>query len=134
MQIPRVGAGVIIRKDGKVLLGKRENAHGVGSQCPPCGHLEFMESVEECARRETDKEVGLRIKNIQKPVVTEDFFKEERKHYITFLVTTDWDFGESKLKEPEKRELWEGFNWKELPTPLFLPMQNHINQGYNPFQ
>lgn len=27
---PRIGVGVIIRKDGKVLLGKRKNAHGEG--------------------------------------------------------------------------------------------------------
>ncbi len=27
---PKVGIGVIIIKDGKVLLGKRKNAHGEG--------------------------------------------------------------------------------------------------------
>lgn len=93
-----------------------------------------METVEDCARRETQEETGLNIKNIQRPVVTEDFFEEEQKHYITLLVTTDWDFGEPELMEPEKCEEWDWFNWDELPSPLFLPMQNHIDQGYNPFQ
>jgi len=132
-KVPRIGVGVVIRKDNKILLGKRKNAHGTGSWCPPGGHLEFMESIEDCARRETMEEVGLKIKNTQKAVYTEDFFKEEDKHYLTMLVTTDWESGEPELLEPEKCEEWRWFAWNELPEPLFLPMQNHIKQGYKPF-
>ena len=132
-KVPRVGVGVIIKRDNTVLLGQRKNAHGTGSWCPPGGHLEFMETVEDCARRETQEEAGVEIKNIQKPVLTEDFFTEEEKHYITLLVTTEWESGEPQLLEPEKCEKWDWFNWDELPSPLFLPMQNHIDQGYNPF-
>jgi 8-oxo-dGTP diphosphatase len=130
---PKIGVGVIIRKDNKVLLGQRKNAHGTGTWCPPGGHLEFMETIADCARRETDEESGLVITNIQNPVFTEDFFKEEDKHYITMLVTTDWGSGEPELREPHKCEEWKWFAWDELPTPLFLPMQNHIDAGYNPF-
>ena len=86
-KVPRVGVGVVIIKDGKVLLGKRKNSHGTGSWCPPGGHLEFMETIEACASRETMEETGVKIKNIKKPVFTEDFFIEEDKHYITMLVT-----------------------------------------------
>ena len=132
-KVPRIGVGVVIRKDNKILLGKRKNAHGPGSWCCPGGHLEFMESIEECARRETMEEVGLTIKNIQKAVYTEDFFKEEYRHYITMLVTTDWESGEVELLEPEKCEEWQWFSWHDLPEPLFLPLQNHIEKGYNPF-
>ncbi len=132
-KVPRIGVGVVIRKDNKILLGKRKNAHGTGSWCPPGGHLEFMESIEDCARRETEEEVGLKIKNIQKAVYTEDFFKLEDRHYITMLVTTDWESGEPELREPEKCEEWKWFPWDELPEPLFLSMKNHIDQGYRPF-
>jgi 8-oxo-dGTP diphosphatase len=132
-KIPKIGVGVIIRKDNKILLGKRKNAHGTGTWCPPGGHLEFMETITACAKRETDEESGLVITNIQKPVFTEDFFKEEDKHYITMLVTADWELGEPELREPHKCEEWKWFAWDELPSPLFLPMQNHIDQGYNPF-
>jgi len=132
-KIPKIGVGVIIRKDNKILLGKRKNAHGTGIWCPPGGHLEFMETITACAKRETDEESGLVITNIQKPVFTEDFFKEEDKHYITMLVTADWELGEPELREPHKCEEWKWFAWDELPSPLFLPMQNHIDQGYNPF-
>ncbi len=132
-KIPRIGVGVIIRKDGKILLGKRKNAHGLGSWCPPGGHLEFMESIDDCAIRETEEECGLKIKNLKKAVYTEDFFKEEDRHYITMLVTTDWESGEPELREPEKCQEWKWFSWDELPEPLFLPMKNYIDQGYNPF-
>jgi 8-oxo-dGTP diphosphatase len=132
--VPRVGVGVIIIKDGKVLLGKRKNAHGEGSWCLPGGHLEFFETIEDCARRETEEEVGLTITAIQKTVFTEDFFVEEQKHYITMLVTSAWESGEVVLREPEKCERWEWFDWDNLPSPLFLPLQNHINQGYSPFK
>src|SRR5215469_4737907 len=46
---PKVGVGVMILKDGKVLIGKRKGAHGAGEWAWPGGHLEYMESFEDCA-------------------------------------------------------------------------------------
>lgn len=63
---PKVGIGVIVRKEGKVLLGKRKNSHGAGSWAFPGGHLEYGESWEECARREVKEETGIAIKNMGK--------------------------------------------------------------------
>ncbi|MEK6901677.1 MAG: NUDIX domain-containing protein, partial [Nanoarchaeota archaeon] len=81
-KVPQVGVGVLIVKNNKVLLGKRKNAHGEGTWCPPGGHLEFGESFEDCARRETFEETGISIKNIRFITATNDIFSEE-KHYIT---------------------------------------------------
>ena len=61
---PKVGVGVIIIKDGKVLLGKRKNAHGEGSWSFPGGHLEFNEELFDCAKREVLEETGIKIKNL----------------------------------------------------------------------
>ena len=55
---PKVGIGVIIQKDGKLLMGQRRGAHGADTWCPPGGHLEFGETWESCARRETREEAG----------------------------------------------------------------------------
>lgn len=132
-RIPRIGVGVLIRKDNKVLLGKRKSAHGTGSWCAPGGHLEFMETVEDCARRETMEETGLTIINIQKTIYTEDFFTDEDKHYLTMLIVADWESGEPELREPHKCEEWNWFTWDNLPDPLFLPLQNHIQEGFTPF-
>jgi 8-oxo-dGTP diphosphatase len=131
---PFIGVGVYIIKNNKVLLGKRKNAHGPGTWCPPGGHIEFGELIEEAAKRETQEETGITIKNIKRGTYTEDFFKHEKKHYITIAVIADYAGGEVKIMEPEKCEKWEWFGWDKLPQPLFLPVENAIKQGFNPFK
>jgi 8-oxo-dGTP diphosphatase len=42
---PKVGVGVMVLKNGKVLIGKRKGAHGAGEWAWPGGHLEYMESL-----------------------------------------------------------------------------------------
>lgn len=130
---PKVGIGVIVIKNNKVLLGKRKNAHGEGSWSFPGGHLEFNENIEDCAVRETFEESGLRIKNIRLGTFTNDIFEKEGKHYITLFILVDHDSGEPKVMEPEKCERWEWFEWDKLPQPLFLPIQNLLKQNFNPF-
>ena len=131
---PKVGMGVAVIKDNKVLLGKRKNAHGEGSWCFPGGHLEFNESFEECAKRETYEETGIKIRNIRLGTTTNDIFKDEGKHYITILMVSEYDSGEVKIMEPEKCEEWDWFEWDNLPNPLFIPMQNLVKQNFNPME
>jgi len=131
---PKVGVGVLIfNKERKVLLGKRKNAHGEGSWCFPGGHLEFNEEPEDTAIRETMEEVGIKIKNLKRGHFTNDIHKERGKHYITIFIIAEYDAGEIKTLEPEKCEGWQWFSWDNLPKPLFLPIQNLLKQGYNPF-
>lgn len=129
-----MGVGVIIIKDGKILLGKRKNAHGGGGWCYPGGHLEYGESWEECSCRETMEETGIAIKNLRFGAVTNDVFEDEQKHYITICMVADFAFGEVKLMEPDKCEQWNWFEWENLPQPLFLPIQNLLKQNFNPFK
>ena len=44
---PKVGVGVMVFKDGKILLAKRKGSHGAGEYAFPGGHLEFGESFEQ---------------------------------------------------------------------------------------
>ena len=131
---PQIGVGVCVIKDGKVLFGKRKNAHGEGSWCFPGGHLEFNESVEDCARREVLEETGLAIKNLRLGPYTNDIFEKENKHYVTLFIVADYDSGDLKLMEPEKCERWNWFSWEEPPCPLFLSLQNLAEKNYNPFK
>ncbi len=124
MKCPLVGVSVIINQQEKVLLGKRMNAHGAGSWAFPGGHLEWNETIEECAKREVYEETGLRIKNVQPVTFTNDRFIDEQKHYVTLFVTAEIFEGKLHLKEPDKAEEWAWFSWDELPQPLFLPIQN----------
>jgi len=132
-QRPKVGLGVIIKKDGKVLLGKRKGSHGEGSWSFPGGHLEFGETLEMCARREVSEEVGIKIKNIKNAAFTNDIFKKEQKHYITVFVTADYSAGKIKIMEPDRCDEWKWFKWNALPKLLFIPVRNLFNQGYSPF-
>ena len=131
---PKVGVGVIVMKDGKVLLGKRKNAHGEGTWSFPGGHLEFNEEIESCAVREVMEETGLNIKNIRSGPFTNDIFEKEEKHYITLYLISEYASGELKIMEPEKCEKWEWFDWDKLPKPLFTPIANLLKQNYNPFK
>lgn len=132
-QRPKVGVGVIVVRDGKVLFGKRKGSHGEGTWSFPGGHLEFGEDVAVCARREVEEETGIVITNIRNAVFTNDVFEKEGKHYVTLFVVAHHTSGEPIIKEPDTCEQWEWFSWDALPKPLFLPIQNLLAQNFSPF-
>lgn len=74
---PKVGVGVIVVKNGEILLGKRKGMHGKDSWCFPGGHLEYGESWKECAIREIKEETGIDISNLRFGAVTNDIFRKE---------------------------------------------------------
>ena len=117
-QITKVGVGVMILKDGKVLLGKRRNSHGAGEYAFTGGHLEYMESFEDCAKRETREECGIEIKNIRFNCVS-NVTSHKPKHYVHIGLVADWESGEPTVLEPEKRESWGWYDMSNLPEPLF---------------
>jgi 8-oxo-dGTP diphosphatase len=135
MDRPKVGVGVIVMRDDKILLGKRKGSHGEGTWCFPGGHLEGGESFYDCTRRETKEETGLEIKIIEEiPITTNDIFLKEDKHYVTVFIRANYMRGEPRIMEPEKCEDWQWFYWDNLPEKLFIPIQNLIKQRYNPFR
>ncbi|HBB76182.1 MAG: DNA mismatch repair protein MutT [Candidatus Levybacteria bacterium RIFOXYA1_FULL_41_10] len=133
IQRPEAGIGVIILKNKKVLLLKREGIAGDGTWCFPGGHIELNESFEEAAKRETIEESGIQIKNVSVVAVTNDILKTDNKHYVTVFVISDYDSGEEKLMEPNKSSEIKWFDWDRLPKPLFLPIENLLKQNFNPF-
>ena len=127
---PKVGVGVIVVKEGKILFLRRKGAHGEGTWSVPGGHLEFGESIEECAFREVEEETGIKIKNVKVGPFTNDIFNEEDKHYITVYAIAEHDSGDPESKEEFVQEVhWA--DWGELPKPLFIPFQNLIDSGFD---
>jgi 8-oxo-dGTP diphosphatase len=90
--------------------------------------LEFNKEIEDCATIENKKETNISIKNIKIAGVTNDIFRNEKKHYITIHVMAEFSSGKLTLMEPDKWEKWDWFNWSNWPGPLFLPIQNLIKQ------
>lgn len=128
---PYIGVAVIVVRNGRVLLGRRKNAHGAGTWQFPGGHLEYGESIEACARRELCEETGLSIDRFRMGPFTNDFFEDEGKHYVTLFVIADRTNGDARAREPHKCERWEWFPWSELPTPHFLPIVNLLRQNFS---
>jgi 8-oxo-dGTP diphosphatase len=127
---PLIGVAVIIIKRGKVLLGKRKDSHGADTWAFPGGHLEFNETIEDCAVREVFEETGLHIKNLRLGPYTNDIFTDEDKHYVTLFVLADHDSGAAEVKEPHKCEKWEWSQWPPEYTACFLPIKNLLKQNF----
>ncbi len=130
-QRPKVGVGVLIVKDGKVLLGKRKGAHGEGTWCPPGGHLEMGESWATCAARETREEAGIEISGTRLFNVSNDLIDADH-HYVSIIMLAEWSWGSPRVCEPEKLLDWQWFDWDALPDPLFEPIEKLIRAGLHP--
>ncbi len=135
-----VGFGVMILKDGKILLGQRNvdpekadsELHGEGTWSMPGGKMRFHESFEECCYRETLEETGLEIaKNKIKLIsVANDMVSDA--HFITLGFLCEDFVGEPKVMEPDEITRWEWFAIDNLPKPLFFPsekvMKNYLEE------
>lgn len=129
----RVGVGVLIVRNAQVLLGKRLGAHGAGTWATPGGHLEFGESVEDCARRETAEETGLALSRVAPAPYTSTVMPDVGRHYVTcFVVATVRDTAVARVVEPDRCEAWAWFAWDALPEPLFAPLHTLVQSGYCP--
>lgn len=130
--VPRVGVGVIVMRRGLVLLGQRKGSHGAGTWALPGGHLEFGETVEECARREVAEETGLELHDITRGPYTTTLFPAEGTHYVTLFALAPSEAGEPQALEPAKCARWQWFPWSALPSPLFEPLRSLQRSGFVP--
>ena len=108
----------MIFKDGKVLLGKRKGSHGEGEYAFPGGHLEYMESFVDCAKREVKEECDIEIDNIRFQFLA-NVKKYAPKHYVHIGLICDYKGGELKNMEIEKNESWGWYDLDDLPQPIF---------------
>jgi 8-oxo-dGTP diphosphatase len=128
--IIKVGVGVyIFNNKNQVLLGLRKSEHANGTWCPPGGHMEYGESNEQAAIRETKEETGLDIlsQDITLETATNDFFKESGKHYITLHMFCKKFSGTPQIMEPDKCAEWKWFDLNNLPENLMLPVKNFLS-------
>lgn len=128
----RVGVGIMVVRDGQVLLGKRLGSHGAGEYAWPGGHLEFGETIEECIAREIEEETGLTVHPVR-PVALSNVIKYDR-HYIDIQYLVEYVSGSPEVREPDKVESWDWYPLDALPQPLFAFAQRGLagyraNQG-----
>ena len=89
--INRVGAVILLRRDGAALLQHRDNKPGLrdaGMWVPPGGHAEPEESILECARRELREETEYLASDLRS-LITLDCVAE---NWPAYRLTIFWDW------------------------------------------
>jgi 8-oxo-dGTP diphosphatase len=141
--VVRVGVGVLVKdptEPHKVVCGIRKGGFGEGTLALPGGHLEMMESWEDCAYREVMEECHLELHKttIQFGHVTNDPMPSEQRHYVTIFMMAQcqatYPVQTPQNMEPDKCEGWKSYSWPELRAlqqdgKLFGPLDRLVQQS-----
>jgi len=119
-KIPYVGVGCIVVRNGNLLLVR--NQRGLWST--PGGHLDFGESPDICAARETLEETGISVTNVEFVAITNDLLADVGKHYVTVWMRGDADAGFTQIGDPAEIDRLGWFSPDDLSSPLHTYFQN----------
>ncbi|UCD04156.1 MAG: NUDIX domain-containing protein [Candidatus Woesearchaeota archaeon] len=125
------GVGVLLLKDNRVLLGKRNDDpkkadslfQGEGKWTLPGGKVDFGEELEEAAKREVLEETGIKANNLKLISVTNDV--KGHAHFATIGFLCEDFEGEARVMEQDILR-WEWFALDDLPKPMFFPVEKLI--------
>jgi 8-oxo-dGTP diphosphatase len=134
----RAGIGILVMKNNKILLGKRNvvpekassELHGEGTWTMPGGKIHFGEKIQDSAIRELEEEIGINPKRLRVVSVTNEIRNDA--HFVTIGFLCDAFENEPKVMEPEEITEWKWFSVDNLPNPIFPPslklLQNYIDK------
>ena len=133
-EIPRVGVGVFLRMNDRILLIQRKGAHGAGSYSIPGGAIEHGETAREAAVREVTEEVGITTwaDHLMVPSVQWTETVIEGQHWITLYFHAEYFLipeGGPRVCEPDKCNHVAWYSFSALPNPLFPPLQLALDKG-----
>lgn len=131
---PGLGVGVMIIKEGKILLGLRNpnkekassELQGQGTWTMPGGKVEFMEKLVDAAKRELEEETSLKATKLDLLCISDDM--TNTAHYVTVGFIVREYTGEVKTMEPETILEWKWFDLNDLPTNLYNPSKKCIEK------
>lgn len=112
-----VGVGVVFVRDERVFLARRQGSHGEDTWASAGGHLEWGETLEECARREALEELGVVVGDLHFLCLSNII--AYGRHYVDVEFLGDIGDQEPALAEPEAFSQSGWFSLDDLPQPLF---------------
>lgn len=129
-----VGFGVMVLRDGKVLLWQRHEdpqkadseLHGEWTWTMPGGKMHFHESFEDTCYRETLEETWIKIDKDKIRIISIANDIVPDKHFVTIgFLCEDFEW-EAQVMEPDEITKWGRFDLNNLPKPLFFPSEKVI--------
>jgi 8-oxo-dGTP diphosphatase len=124
---PRVGVGVLlVDGHGRVLLTLRKLPPEAGCWSIVGGKLDYLETLQECAARETREEVGLDVSVESLLCVTDHLLPQESQHWVSPAYFGRVLQGEARNCEPQKTSQVRWFGLAELPANLTITARNAI--------
>jgi 8-oxo-dGTP diphosphatase len=124
---PRVGVGILlVDESGRLLLTLRRRPPEVGCWSIVGGKLDFLETLEQCALRETLEEVGAAISIDSLLCVTDHLLPGEGQHWVSPAFLARVSSRDTRNCEPEKTQEVRWFPIDELPPNLTITARNAI--------
>lgn len=125
----KVGCEIFLMEKKSLLLGKRKNCYGEGTWALPGGHLEYGESLLQCAQRELKEELGIEGLEFKLATMVENI--DERGHYLHVSFLLKKFLGEIQNMEPDLCYEWKFFTIGNLPQEIFKPHQKILKNYFN---
>lgn len=115
---PRLGCGVAILRDQRLLLIRRARPPEAGCWSLPGGKIDLWERTEDAARREIVEELGISLGPVGLLCVVDLIIPDEQAHWVSpVFLATEFE-GEPSLLEPEKHTGLGWFGLDDMPSPL----------------
>lgn len=117
-----VGAGVLIYRDGRILLQKRKDDRTYGKHG---GIVNIEENTEDAARREVREEIGLSLGKIRLfgvysgPQMTVTFSNGDVCNFVDVVYVCD-DFEGKPVPDGDEVEGLEWFGFADIPENLHI--------------
>ena len=136
-ETPHVGIGVVVWRDGKVLLVKRKNPPAKGQWGLPGGKQQLGETIFKAAVREVREETEIDIAPVgiitALDAITRDKENKVEFHYTLVEVTADWFAGEAKAGDDALEVQWAAPDevekicaWPEVARVVRLSMLQRV--------